>query len=96
MISDPFNVKGLGEILNITFERGSFVSKLIILIVSVPEFCEYFSSANNEDVEKVKKNNKATVEVIKTKNSFNIVYFISIKIFRLWFIYLFVLTCSWL
>ena len=42
MISDPFNVNGLGEILNITFERGSFVSKLIILMVSVPEFCEYF------------------------------------------------------
>ncbi|MGZ5551850.1 MAG: hypothetical protein ACXWE7_13800 [Nitrososphaeraceae archaeon] len=55
MISDPFNVNGLGEILNIRFERGSFVSKLIILMVSAPEFCEYFSSANKEDDEKVKK-----------------------------------------
>ena len=79
MISDPFNVNGLGEILNITFERGSFVSKLIILMVSAPEFCEYFSSANDEDDEKVKNNNKAIVEIIKTKNSFNIISFISIE-----------------
>ena len=55
MISYSFNVNGLGEILNITFERGLFVSKLIILIVSVPVFREYFSSVNNEDVKSKKK-----------------------------------------
>ena len=42
------------------------------------EFCEYFASANKEDDEKV-KNNKAIVEIIKTKNSFNIISFISIE-----------------
>ena len=63
MMSDPFNVNGLGEILNITFERGSFVSKLIILMVSAPEFCEYFSSANKEDDEKVKKTIKPLLKL---------------------------------
>ena len=77
MTRESFNVNGLGEILKVAFERGSLVSKLIILIVSVPEFCEDFSSANNEDETNVKRNDKAIIEIIKAKNSFNIVSFTS-------------------
>jgi hypothetical protein len=73
---EPFNVNGFGEILNVTFDKGSLVSKLIILMVRVPEFCEYLSSANNEDGEKVKKNNKEIIEIIKT---INMIFFTTIE-----------------
>jgi hypothetical protein len=73
MTREPFNVNGLGKILNVTFDRGSLVSKLVILMVSVPVFCKFFSSANTEDGKKVKKNNKDIIEIIKTKDILNII-----------------------
>ena len=45
MTRKSFNVNGFGDILNVVFERGSFVSKSIILMVSVPELCGYFSDS---------------------------------------------------